>query len=180
MRVVPDLAADPHGGRPRPARPRRLGRPATAPSAPNGVLAWLGELLEQTCPEPPVLVGRGLGGAVAARFAAGHGDRVLGLVLVGAFGLAPFDPAPAFGQAMQRFAEEPTADTRDGLFRQCFVDLDGLAGQLGERWAAVADYALDRARHPGDGGRPRKGSCPSSSCRRSRRPSWTASPCPPA
>ena len=137
--VAPDLPG--HGASAAPPGP--LGA--------DGMLAWLGELLEQTCPEPPVLVGRGLGGAVAARFAAGHGDRVLGLVLVGAFGLAPFDPAPAFGQAMQRFAEEPTADTRDGLFRQCFVDLDGLAGQLGERWAAVADYALDRARTPAMG-----------------------------
>jgi pimeloyl-ACP methyl ester carboxylesterase len=150
QRVVPDLAAT-HMV----VAPDLPGHGASAappgPLGADGMLAWLGELLEQTCPEPPVLVGRGLGGAVAARFAAGHGDRVLGLVLVGAFGLAPFDPAPAFGQAMQRFAEEPTADTRDGLFRQCFVDLDGLAGQLGERWAAVADYALDRARTPAMG-----------------------------
>src|SRR4029450_7150976 len=74
--------------------------------------------------------------------------RPAGLVLGGALGLAPFDPAPSFGQAMRRFAEEPTAATRDGLFRQCFVDLDGLSGQLGERWTALADYALDRARPP--------------------------------
>ena len=127
---------------------------SAAPAGPLGadrMLAWLGELLSQTCPEPPVLVGRGLGGAVAARFAAGHGDRVEALVLVGAFGLAPFDPAPAFGLAMRRFAEEPTAGTRDGLFRQCFADLDGLAGALGDRWAAVADYALDRASTPAMG-----------------------------
>ena len=112
------------------------------------MLAWLGELLERTCPEPPVLVGRGLGGAVAARFAVGHGRRLDRLVLVGSFGLAPFDPDPAFGLALHRFAEEPTPATRDGLFRQCFVDLDGLAGQLGGRWAALAAYALDRARTP--------------------------------
>jgi pimeloyl-ACP methyl ester carboxylesterase len=112
------------------------------------MLAWLGDLLERTCPAPPVLVGRGLGGAVAARFAVEHGDRLDRLVLVDSFGLAPFDPAPAFGQALHRFAEEPTADTRDSLFRQCFVDLDGLATQLGGRWEALADYALDRARTP--------------------------------
>ena len=81
QRVVPDLAAthtvvalDLPGHGASAAPPGPLGA--------DGVLAWLGELLEQTCPEPPVLVGRGLGGAVAARFAAGHGDRVLGLVLV--------------------------------------------------------------------------------------------------
>jgi pimeloyl-ACP methyl ester carboxylesterase len=33
------------------------------------VLAWLGELIEQTCPVPPTLVGHVLGGAIAARFA---------------------------------------------------------------------------------------------------------------
>jgi pimeloyl-ACP methyl ester carboxylesterase len=110
------------------------------------MLAWLGELLERTCPSPPVLVGRGMGGALAARFAAGHGDRLDRLVLVDAFGLAPFDPAPAFARAMRRFGEEPTEATRDGLFRQCFADLDGLAEQLGERWTAVGAYALDRAR----------------------------------
>ena len=40
------------------------------------VLAWLGELIEQTCPTPPVLVGQILGGAIAARFASVHGDRL--------------------------------------------------------------------------------------------------------
>jgi pimeloyl-ACP methyl ester carboxylesterase len=147
LRVIPGLA----GGH-RVVAPDLPGHGASgSPPGPldtRQLLAWLGELLEQTCPSPPVLVGRGLGGALAARFAAAHGDRVDRLVLVGAFGLAPFDPAPAFGQAMHRFAEEPTETTRDGLFRQCFVDLDGLAGQLGERWAALGAYALDRARTP--------------------------------
>jgi pimeloyl-ACP methyl ester carboxylesterase len=147
LRVLPGLAAT-H----RVVAPDLPGHGASA--APPGpldadrMLAWLGELLERTCPGPPVLVGRGLGGAVAARFAVEHGDRLDRLVLVDSFGLAPFDPDPAFGQALRRFAEEPTPDTRDGLFRQCFVDLDGLAGQLGGRWAALAAYALDRARTP--------------------------------
>jgi pimeloyl-ACP methyl ester carboxylesterase len=147
LRVVPGLAA-----RHRVVAPDLPGHGASAaPPGPLGaerMLAWLGELVERTCPTPPTLVGRGLGGALAARFAAAHGDRLAGLVLVGALGLAPFDPAPSFGQAMRRFAEEPTAATRDGLFRQCFVDLDHLSGQLGERWTALADYALDRARTP--------------------------------
>jgi pimeloyl-ACP methyl ester carboxylesterase len=147
LRVLPGLAAG-H----RVVAPDLPGHGASAaPPGPLGadrMLAWLDELVERTCPTPPTLVGRGLGGALAARFAAAHGDRLARLVLVGALGLAPFDPAPSFGQAMQRFAEEPTADTRDGLFRQCFVDLDRLSGQLGERWTALADYALDRARTP--------------------------------
>ena len=64
------------------------------------VLGWLGELIDRTCASPPVLVGHGLGGAIAARFAADHGDRVDRLVLVDAFGLAGFEPAPSFGAAL--------------------------------------------------------------------------------
>jgi pimeloyl-ACP methyl ester carboxylesterase len=122
---------------------------ADGPPEAGRVLAWLGELLERTCPSPPVLVGRGLGGAIAARFAGQHGDRVSRLVLVDAFGLAGFEPAPGFGLALDRFLEHPTEDTRDGLFRQCFVDLDGVRAQVGERWAPLAAYALDRTRAPG-------------------------------
>jgi pimeloyl-ACP methyl ester carboxylesterase len=147
LRVVPDLV----GGH-RVIIPDLPGHGASAaPAEPLGadrMLAWLGELLEATCQAPPVLVGRGLGGALAARFAAGHGDRLGQLVLVGAFGMGPFDPAPAFGQAMRRFGQEPTEATRDVLFRQCFTDLDSLATKLGPRWTALADYALDRARGP--------------------------------
>ena len=112
------------------------------------VLAWLGELIERTCPAPPVLVGHGLGGAIAARFAAHHGDRLAGLVLTDSLGLAPFEPAPSFGIALHRFLEEPSEPTRDSLFQQCFVDLDRLRDQLGERWEALGAYALDRARTP--------------------------------
>jgi pimeloyl-ACP methyl ester carboxylesterase len=147
LRVVPGLV-----GRHRVIVPDLPGHGASAMAAgpldTERMLAWLGELLKATCPAPPVLVGRGLGGALAARFAAGHGDRLAQLVLVDALGLAPFDPAPAFGQALHRFAEEPTEATRDGLFRQCFTDLDSLAAQAGERWVALAAYALDRARTP--------------------------------
>jgi hypothetical protein len=52
-----------------------------------------------------------------------------------------------------RAAEKPTPATRDGLFRQCFVDLDGLAGQLGGCWAALAAYG-PRLASAGD--RPRR------------------------
>jgi len=112
------------------------------------VLGWLGELIGRTCASPPVLAGHGLGGAIAARFAAEHGDRVDRLVLVDAFGLAGFEPAPSFGAALHQFLGEPTEQTRDGLFRQCFVDLDRLRAQVGERWEPLAAYALDRARTP--------------------------------
>ena len=50
------------------------------------VLAWLSELIEQTCPTLPVLVGQILGGAIAARLATTQGDRLKALVLADAFG----------------------------------------------------------------------------------------------
>src|SRR5215217_4389734 len=56
-------------------------------------VAWLGELIERTCATRPSLVGYALGGAIALRFAADHGARLAGLVLVDSLGLAPFEPA---------------------------------------------------------------------------------------
>ena len=116
------------------------------------MVRWLDALIERTCQSPPTLVGHGLGGAIAAHFAITHAHRLSGLVLVDAFGLDQFDPAPSFGHALHRFMEQPTEHTRDGLFQQCFVDLDGLRQQLGQRWEPLAAYALDRARTPGQQG----------------------------
>jgi pimeloyl-ACP methyl ester carboxylesterase len=113
------------------------------------VVAWLDALIEHTCPSSPALVGHGLGGAIAARFGIVHPDRLSDLVLVDAFGLDRFEPAPSFGLALHRFMEQPTEHTRDGLFEQCYVDPDGLRQQLGQRWEPLAAYALDRARTPG-------------------------------
>ena len=48
----------------------------------DNVLAWLAALIEETCSQPPALVGYALGGAVAARFAATRPDRLARLVLV--------------------------------------------------------------------------------------------------
>lgn len=147
MRVMPDLVAT-H----RVVAPDLPGHGASevvdGPLDADHVLAWLGELIDRTCPSAPALVGHGLGGAIAARFAARQGDRIVRLVLVDSLGLDRFKPAPSFGLAMTEFIAAPTERTRDSLFRQCFVDLDGLREQLGERWEPLAAYALDRARTP--------------------------------
>jgi pimeloyl-ACP methyl ester carboxylesterase len=113
------------------------------------VAAWLGELTERTCPSPPALVGHGLGGAIAARFAAAHGDRVARLVLVDSYGLGRYRPTPRFAFALLGVIVRPTEHTQERLFRQCMVDLDGVREQLGEWGALLEAYALDRARSPG-------------------------------
>ena len=113
------------------------------------VLAWLGELIERTCPSPPALVGHLLGGAVAARFASDHGDRLGRLVLVDTLGLSRYRPSPRFALALVGVALRPTEHTQRRLLRQCMVDLDGLREQLGDRWEPLKTYALDQARAPG-------------------------------
>jgi pimeloyl-ACP methyl ester carboxylesterase len=105
-------------------------------------------LIEQTCASPPTLVGQLLGGAIAARFAIAHADRLSRLVLVDTFGLAPFQPAPDFGHALTEFLAQPNERTHENLWRQCAFDLDGLRRRMGESWAPFAAYNLDRARTP--------------------------------
>jgi pimeloyl-ACP methyl ester carboxylesterase len=148
MRVIPDLVTT-H----RVVAPDLPGHGASGaadgPLDADRMIAWLDALIDRTCPSPPVLAGHVLGGAVAARFASRHGDRLSRLVLVDALGLAPYAPAPSFGLAQDRLMKEPTERTRDGLFEQCFADLGGLRRQLGVRWEAVAAYALDRFRTTG-------------------------------
>lgn len=112
------------------------------------VLAWLGELVARTCTTRPSLVGQILGGAIAARFASAHSDRLERLVLVDTLGLQPFQPAPEFGQALMAFLAQPTGETHDALWRRCAFDLDALREAMGERWALLRAYNLDRAVAP--------------------------------
>ena len=77
------------------------------------VLAWLDALIGCTCPQPPVMVGQLLGGAIALRFAIEQGERLERLVLVDTFGLAPFQPAPEFGQALMQFQAQPNERMND-------------------------------------------------------------------
>ena len=148
MRVIPELA-EAH----RVVAPDLPGHGASGLSAEPldtaGVIAWLGELIEGTCPSPPALVGHLLGGAIAARFAIDHPDRVSRLVLVDTYGLGRFWPTPRYALAMLAFAARPTPGTQERLFRQCIFDLDGLREQLGERGHLLEAYALDRVRTPG-------------------------------
>jgi pimeloyl-ACP methyl ester carboxylesterase len=64
-------------------------------------LEWLGELIESSCEGRPALVGHALGGAIAARFAAAHGERLDRLVLVDALGLAAYNVDRARTRAVQ-------------------------------------------------------------------------------
>ncbi len=145
-RVIPALVRD-H----RVVAPDLPGHGASAvrgdPLSADRVLAWLGELLDATCTAPPVLVGQVVGGAVAARLAAG-GRPLAHLVLVDALGLAPFRPAPEFGEAVAAFLAGPDERTFGRLWRQCAFDLGRLQAGMGEQWHAYAAYTLERIRPP--------------------------------
>jgi pimeloyl-ACP methyl ester carboxylesterase len=112
----------------------------------NRVLAWLGELIDQTCAEPPTLVGQHIGGAIAARYAIDHGDRLVRLVLVDSFGLSPFRPAPEFGAALSHFLADPTRENHDGLWQLCARDLPTLRRGMSDVWEPFAAYNVARAR----------------------------------
>ena len=112
------------------------------------VLAWLGELIQDTCPAPPVLVGASLGASIAARFAIAHPDRVARLVLVDAGSLGRFRPAPGVLLALVRFMARPSERTQQGFLRQVAVDPAKVEAMMGERWEASQAYNLDRARTP--------------------------------
>ena len=120
-----------------------------APPDAARVLAWLGELLDHTCPAPPVLVGVSLGGSAAARFAAAHGDRLAGLVLVSMGGLVgKVRIPPAMLLALVRHSLRPTERSAMGMLRQVSVDVDRARRRMGDRWAPFRAYSLELARTP--------------------------------
>jgi pimeloyl-ACP methyl ester carboxylesterase len=119
------------------------------PPGTDRLLAWLGDLLDRTCPAPPVLVGVSLGGSIAARFAAAHGDRLAGLVLVSMGGLVgKVRIPPAMLLALVRHAIRPTDRSATGMLRQVSVDVDRARRRMGDRWGPFRAYSLELARTP--------------------------------
>jgi pimeloyl-ACP methyl ester carboxylesterase len=148
MRVIPELART-H----RVIAPDLPGLGASqvshGPPTIDTVMTWVGELIEQTCSTPPVLVGKGAAGAIAARFAVDHSDRLQALVLVDSYGLAPYRPPVGMVLTYAGVMLRPTERSLERGFRNyCFADLEGLRADMGEQWEAMAAYALDRFRTP--------------------------------
>ncbi len=148
MRVIPDLVTT-H----RVIAPDLPGLGASevsdGPPDADTALRWLDELIDQTCEIPPVLVGKGLGGALAARFTIDHSNRVDRLVLVDTYGLDRFRPPPGMALSFIGVLLRPSDRGLQRSFRNyCFVDLDGVRAAMGERYEWMAAYALDRFRTP--------------------------------
>ena len=112
------------------------------------VHAWLGELIEKTCAEPPTLVGISLGGSIAARFAVGHGASCRRVVLVDSGSLGPFRPALGAVAALIRLSVRPSEANLGRLFKQVVVDFERVQAGLGERSSAFKAYGVERASTP--------------------------------
>ncbi len=117
----------------------------------SGIVAWLRELIEQTCAEPPTLVGHSLGGSFAARFAIEHGDSVRRDVLVDSGSLGRFRPRPAVILALLRFSARPSPATHDRFLGQVFVDPERARAGWGECWGAFEAYHIDQTAQPSVG-----------------------------
>jgi pimeloyl-ACP methyl ester carboxylesterase len=148
MRVIPDLVTT-H----RVIAPDLPGLGASElPDGPldaDTFLKWLGQLIDQTCERPPVLVGKGPGGALGLRFALDHSDRLDRLVLVDSHGLAKFRPPMGMALSFLGVLMRPTKRRIDRSFRNyCFVNADRVHAEIGDRWESIQEYALDRFRTP--------------------------------
>ena len=113
-----------------------------ATGTPDGALTrtwvegWLESLVDRNCSEPPVLVGRVTGGALAARFVAAHPGTAAHLVLVDTTGLVPFAPDARFGLALGRYLADPSTTTFARAMDFCAFDVDAARSRLGDRWTA--------------------------------------------
>jgi pimeloyl-ACP methyl ester carboxylesterase len=135
--VVPDLPG--HGA---------SGTPGDGPLDSERWLDWLRDLVVQTCPGPPALVGHLTGGALALRHTI-DGGPVERIVLVDSTGLAVGRPAPSFAWPLAGFLAHPTERSRDRFLGRCMYDFDGMRRELGPRWDPFAAYALDGAQQSG-------------------------------
>ncbi|MGH8775281.1 MAG: alpha/beta fold hydrolase [Jiangellaceae bacterium] len=119
------------------------------PPDPDTVLAWLGELIDHTCPTPPVLVGHSLGGTIAARFAADHSDRLSRLVLADTGGLVgPVRPAPPVLLALIRHGARPSERSALRLLRNVAYDHERVRERMGAHWEPFFAYMVERSRTP--------------------------------
>lgn len=91
-------------------------------------------------------MGHALGGAIAARFAIDHGDRLEQLVLVDSLGLGKFRPSARFAFGLIRFLVRPTERAYHAFFGQCMLDQDAVTEGMGEDWEPFVDYYLESIR----------------------------------
>jgi pimeloyl-ACP methyl ester carboxylesterase len=110
----------------------------------RGVVGWLDAMIDQTCAQPPTVVGISLGGALAARFAVEHGDRARQIVLANSGSLGRALPTPGALVAPVRYSNRRSMANFDRLIRYVVVNPKRVRAEWGGRWAAFAEYDMDR------------------------------------
>jgi pimeloyl-ACP methyl ester carboxylesterase len=109
---------------------------------------WISALLELTCEERPVLVAHSLGGSLAARFAAAHGELLERLVIYGTPGVGRYRMPVGLRVTAIRFALRPSERNAERFDRRAFFDFDRVREQDAEWFAAFGADTLARARVP--------------------------------
>jgi 2-hydroxy-6-oxonona-2,4-dienedioate hydrolase len=110
----------------------------------NPLLAGLPAVLDfiEALKLPPLpVVGNSMGGAIAARLAADHPDKVSRLVTIGGIGLGLFSPAPPEGiKLLVEFVEDPTRERMMAWMESMVYSTDILTDEFVEmRWQAAQD-----------------------------------------
>lgn len=92
---------------------------------------------------PLPIVGNSMGGAIAARIAADHPERVSRLVAIGGVGLPLFAPSPSEGiKLLVEFVEDPTYEKLRTWMESMVYDVSILTDEFVEmRWKAATDPA---------------------------------------
>jgi pimeloyl-ACP methyl ester carboxylesterase len=125
-----------------------LGRSGDGVLPASALVAWVGDLIAATCDRPPVLVGAGIGGGLAARFGVARGHDLARLVLVDATSIGPFRPSLHVVLAWRRFARQPDRARATRLARTVAFDADDVRAQSARRYPTLQDYLIERVRRP--------------------------------
>lgn len=110
---------------------------------------WLAELIRLTCDDAPALVAHSLGGSLAVRFAARHGELLRRLVLYAAPGVGPYRMPLGLRVTAVRFALRPTAANTERFERRALHDLDRARDRDAGWFAALEAELRARGSDPG-------------------------------
>jgi pimeloyl-ACP methyl ester carboxylesterase len=106
---------------------------------------WFAELLRQTCAEEPALIAHSLGGKLAARFAADHGDLLRRLVIYAGPGIGPYRLPFRLMVVATLFGVRPSERNAERFDRFAVLDLDLTRERDPDWWDAFSRYTLSRA-----------------------------------
>jgi pimeloyl-ACP methyl ester carboxylesterase len=113
---------------------------------PEAFAAWLDNLIQLTCDEPPALVAHSIGGNYALRFAATREGSLSRLILCSAPGVGAYRIPLGLRVVAIRFALRPTAENSERFERFALLDR-ARTRELDPDWFdAFSSYALERAR----------------------------------